>query len=190
MFKWLRYSDDKPGWEKIIQNDKYCDFRQTYNWGQYLSDVGWKIRRYSIVEDGNEIGVIQYQLKIKWFVCAAYITNIACNRVEIIKKLIEKISNDYKYHVIYFRIDTHQKKDGAILFDLKKIGLSECKYKRRSTLHSVVDLSLSKEKIIKKAKQKWRYNYNKSLKKNIILEVVDEIHTNEVYCIVKELSAF
>ena len=188
MIKWLKYSDDKSGWEKIIQNDKYCDFRQSYNWGQYLSDIGWEIKRYSIVEDGNVIGGIQYQLKTKWPICAVYITNIACNRVEIIKKLIEKISQDYKYHTIYFRIDTHQKKDSAMLNDFKKIGLFECKYKRRNNLHSVVDLSLSKDKILNKAKQKWRYNFRKSLKKDMILEVMDEIYTNEVYSIIKELS--
>ena len=190
MIEWLKYSDDKSGWEKIIQNDKYCDFRQSYNWGQYLSDIGWEIKRYSIVEDGNVIGGIQYQLKIKWPLCAVYLTSIACNRVEIIKELINKIKKDYKYHIIYFRIDTHQKKDEALLLDFKKIGLFECKYKRRSNVHSVVDLNLSKEEILKKSKQKWRYNYKKSLEKEVFLEVVNEININEIYSLVQELSKF
>ena len=73
---------------------------------------------------------------------------------------------------------------------LKKIGLFECKYKRRSNVHSVVDLILSKEEILKKSKQKWRYNYKKSLEKEVLLEVVNEININEIYSLVQELSKF
>lgn len=190
MIEWVKYSESNFKWEEKIINDNNCDFRQAYDWGKYLSQTGWKIERYSILENKNEIGVIQYQLKIKWPLCAVYLTNIACNRVEIIKELIKKIKKDYKYHIIYFRIDTHQKKDEVLLNDFKKIGLFECKYKRRSNVHSVVDLILSKEEILKKSKQKWRYNYKKSREKEVFLEVVNEININEIYGLVQELSKF
>lgn len=187
---WKKYSGNEKDWDNFIKLKSGGDFRQAFFWGKYIEQIGWKIRRMELSNNGVKIALIQYSFKKMWPVSAVYFNGLSVEDIQFIPSLIQEIQKELNLYMIYFRLDSHDIMNQNKIDELKKNGFRKATYSLRNNEHSVFDLNKNKDEVLKNAKQKWRYNYKKAIKKNIHLEVVQSINPSEIFKLSAELSKF
>ncbi len=190
MIEWNKYSGNEENWDTFIKKKSGGDFRQAYFWGNYLEEIGWNLRRVELIHNNERTTLIQYSYKKLWPVCAVYLNGLSENDIQFISSLIKEIEKEFCTYLIYFRFDSHDISSQKKIDELKKNGFKKSIYSLRNNEHSIFNLNKSTDEVLKNAKQKWRYNYNKALKKNVYLEVLENIDPDEIYKLTLDLSKF
>ena len=190
METWKKFSGTESDWDTFIKNKCGGDFRQAFFWGNYLEEIGWNTRRVELTRGNKRDAIIQYSFKKIWPVCAIYLNGLSQADVRFIPSLIREIKKDFPFHLLYIRFDSHDISTQNKIDELKKLGFRAALYTIRNKEHSIFNLEKNTEEVLKNTKQKWRYNYKKALKKNINLEIVENIEPEEIFKLSLELSKF
>ena len=66
-----KFTGNKIEWNTFCENHGNNDFRQTYEWGEYLNSTGWNVERYKFVE--NEKLSFVFNMFIKILACLYYL---------------------------------------------------------------------------------------------------------------------
>jgi lipid II:glycine glycyltransferase (peptidoglycan interpeptide bridge formation enzyme) len=186
---WKPYNEGREKWNEFILSSPN-DFRQSFDWGEYLKFTGWKLNRIALYEDMKIIAAVQYTYRKMWPFLVIYLPSGISGNNEYLKSFIKNIKKEYKLYFIYLRIDVRNKDNNSIISILKSLKFKQPIYSIRSRIHQFVSFKDDCDQILKNAKQKWRYNYRQAIKKDINLNVVDDINPEEIYHLSKELSKF
>ena len=190
MLKFEKFNGGKLEWNKYCENLGDNDFRQTFDWGEYLHSTGWNVERL-IFKENNEVKFcVQYIYKKLWPIYTIYLPSGLIGDNKYIEYFLNKIKKKYKNYFIYLRIDIRKETKEENLEKLLELGLTRTIYSIRSREHMKVFLKREINEILKNTKQKWRYNYRKALKKNIIIQTIVDINPNEIFDLCKDLSKF
>ena len=185
-----KFTGNKIEWNTFCENHGNNDFRQTYEWGEYLNSTGWNVERYKFVENEKTKFCIQYVYKKFWPVYIIYLPSGIIGDNKYIKNFLLEIKKRYKNYFIYFRVDSRKELKIDNLEKLLKLGLKKTVYSIRSREHMRVFLDKEINEILESTKQKWRYNYRKALKKKVFIDTLEDIDPNEVFKLCKDLSKF
>tara|TARA_B100001057_G_scaffold362363_1_gene364903 strand:- start:134 stop:1156 length:1023 start_codon:yes stop_codon:yes gene_type:complete len=165
---WKIFIGESNEWNKFVESNN-GQFRQLYEWGNYKESLGWKVLRLVYEKDKKIISSTQIFYRKKFFLSMVYMPGGINGDFDYVsKKLISKIKNLIGANVIYLRADfINQFKDKDQIL-LKKNKWSRSKFEMDSRRFFEVDLCLTNDEILSNTSQKWRYNFKRSLKNNIV----------------------
>ena len=120
-----KFTGNKIEWNTFCENHGNNDFRQTYEWGEYLNSTGWNVERYKFVENEKTKFCIQYVYKKFWPVYIIYLPSGIIGDNKYIKNFLLEIKKRYKNYFIYFRVDSRKELKIDNLEKLLKLGLKK-----------------------------------------------------------------
>ena len=95
MSEWKDYFGSQTEWDAHTKRFDNNDFRQLYDWGEYLKSTGVNIERLAVISNNKILLSAQYSLKKIWPFCIIYLpSGINGSSVEIssfIRSLKKKI---------------------------------------------------------------------------------------------------
>ncbi len=156
------FLDNKKGINELASGEKYSQFLQSWEWGDFQESLGYKIFRVGL-KDKNQILAIATLIKKPILTGASYFYcprgPVVRNKKEIIKILFSYIKKlAQKERAIFLRFESSQKiKDKLIV---KTLDVQPSK-----TL--VLDLEKSKEELLREMHPKTRYNIRLSFRRGV-----------------------
>ena len=179
---------NKDEWDDIVKISN-GDYRQFYEWGELKKKFGWEVLRLELKKNLEIISTCQLLVKKKWFCLFIFFPGSINGNQKYLQKLIDFIKNfKNKNYLKYLRIDFTIEKDNEINQILKKNDLNRVLYKRSGNTQIECDLSTSISDILKNCNRKWRYNYNRSLKNPINIQVISKPDINLIYKLSRNLE--
>ena len=178
MSDWEIFKGSELEWNSLVREFK-GDYRQLWQWGEYKSSNNWKIIRYikNPNLDKKYKEVMQVTYRQLWPLCFIYVPGGVCNENKTgFSHEVEKLFfNKFKYFLTIVRIDSHyplnKKLTERLLFNNWYVPL----YRNNVGLASIIEINqfdgIDK---FENASSKWKYNFRRSLKNNLILKAEDE----------------
>ncbi len=172
-------NEDRQIWDAFAREHSFGTLQQSWVWGEFQEDYGFKVFRI-IVEEKNEIlGIAQamlYDMPFgKWYLYVARGPLVTqklsdqSNKVQVFDLILKELENiALKNKAVFTRIDPcfEKSKPNAIADKLKVIGKKSFKQVQpEETL--MIDLSGSEDELLASMKSKWRYNIKLAQKKDI-----------------------
>lgn len=172
-------NNDRQIWDAFVREHSFGTLQQSWIWGEFQEDYGFKVFRI-IAKEGDEIlGVAQamlYDMPFgKWYLYVARGPIIIqkpgdqLNKVEVFDRIIAELKSiAIKNDAIFTRVDPCFKKSrpSAISDKLKIIAKKSFKQVQpEETL--MIDLSGVEDELLASMKAKWRYNIKLAQKKGI-----------------------
>jgi lipid II:glycine glycyltransferase (peptidoglycan interpeptide bridge formation enzyme) len=161
---WEIFKGTENEWQKkFFEYDGH--YRQSYQWGNYKSRMGWKVIRLSKKSDDKNLNLVQITYKKFKFFCAAYIPGeILGNSINLDEEFRKKILEHTKSKILYIRIDSTKKNIINEQQNLKLNLWSRPFAQKQVPKVSICELAKDFEDIIKFSSDGWKKNYKKSIK--------------------------
>jgi lipid II:glycine glycyltransferase (peptidoglycan interpeptide bridge formation enzyme) len=168
---WKIFNSSNELWDKTVKENSFT-YRQLSNWSEYKKSHNWSNLKLIFSSNNQIINYANVFLKKKYNIVFIYIPG-GLKEDKNIDKLIEFVKklNNCRYY--YIRIDdnkvTKNLNESYNIF--KKNYFNECLFKNNNYNKSLrAYLTDNIETKLKKIDPKWRYNYRKSIKNEIIIK--------------------
>lgn len=190
MNKWRDYFGSQEEWDTHAKQFENNDFRQLYDWGEYLKSTGVNIERLAVSSNDKIHISVQYTIRKIWPFCLIYLPSGINGSANEFSSLVKSLRKRYKKYFIYIRIDIREQNNSELAKCITNLNFKKTIYSIRSRGHMLVNLSNETNEIISNAKHKWRYNYRKAIKKEIFIETKTTINPDQIFELCMELSKF
>lgn len=173
MIGWKIFKGSKQEWnESVIRYGG--DYRQLWNWGEYKESENWRIIRLCKNLDNKLTPekLVQITYKTFWPICFVYAPGgVNCKKQTGFDKYLHKyIFKKFKFFIVILRVDSHYPKNQDLEKKLIDNKWRIPKYRNNVGLSSIINIGLKHEgiDILNNASSKWKYNYRRSEKNDLI----------------------
>ncbi len=166
-------SQRRDEWNDFIAQQPYFMLMQSWEWGEFKENTGWKAIRLAIEENNKIIAGAQILIKSAplGLAGAAYIPRgpiVDWQNEAVTKKLLSAINKATKKHrCISIKIEPAIPYTAELDRQLQTIGFEECEFNNQPQCSMLIDLTLDEEQLMAKMSKTTRYNIRYSARNGV-----------------------
>jgi lipid II:glycine glycyltransferase (peptidoglycan interpeptide bridge formation enzyme) len=194
MVNWILVNDISPkDWDIYLQKFSNFDFYQSYNWGEYKKNYGWKPYRFIGVDSNNHVKAIAQCLykDFPFSIGILYCPGGPLGDLSLINKdfaiICQKIINK---KFLYIKLRVNHLKNKETLDYFSDSIWKESKNKLTNGLSMNLNIESDEDSLIAGFSKNWRRNLKRFKKSELIIEEWKNYNLSELILIYRDMESY
>lgn len=180
MSKTVCFVDDKLRWDNFVTSHPEFALMQSWEWGEFKKELGWKVLRYGVEQNGKLVAGAQ--VKVKYFgfnlIGVAYIARgpiMNWQDEETARMLFDAIhAKMRRKHIIFLKIEPALDWSPETVQTLRNFGFRESRFRNQPQCTTIIDLRPEETTILARMHKSNRKNIKRSQRDGIVIRMGDE----------------